>query len=92
MLEEPLVMFALGFVSVEEFVSLAQLISLLLNVLLLFGVDNRCVRNFSSRRHFALLEFLWFLVDGIWSKYELSLPSIGEPNLNSRLGQSNFDG
>jgi hypothetical protein len=50
-------MFALGFVSEEEFVSLAQLISLLLTfnvLLLLFGVDNRCVRNFSSRRHFAL--------------------------------------
>lgn len=59
MLDEPLVMFALGFVSVDEFVSLAQPMSLLLtfNVLLLlmlFGVVNRWVRSFSSRRHFAL--------------------------------------
>lgn len=59
MLDEPLVIFALGFVSVDEFVSLAQLISLLLTfnvllLLLLFGVDSRWVRNFSSRRHFAL--------------------------------------
>lgn len=62
MLDEPLVMFALGFVSVDEFVSLAQLMSLLLTfrvlllllLVLLLGVDNRCVRNFSSRRHFAL--------------------------------------
>lgn len=58
-LEELFAIFALGFVSVEEFVSLAQLISLLLTfkVLLLFGVDNRCVRNFSSRLHLALEKF-----------------------------------
>lgn len=57
MLDEPLVRFALGFVSDDEFVSLAQLISLLLTfrvLLLLFGVDSRWVRSFSSRRHFAL--------------------------------------
>lgn len=45
MLEEPFVMFALGFVSVDEFVSLAQPISLLLTfkvlLLLPFGVDSR---------------------------------------------------
>jgi hypothetical protein len=58
--------FALGFVSVDEFVSFAQLMSLLLAVLLLLtfnellllllllGVVKRCVRSFSSRRHFAL--------------------------------------
>lgn len=50
----------LGFVSVDEFVSLAHATSLLLTfnvlllLLLLFGVDKRCVRSFSSRRHFAL--------------------------------------
>lgn len=65
--DDPFVIFALGFVSVDEFVSLAQLMSLLLTfrvLLLLFGVDNRCVRSFSSRRHFALRvemgEFLTF--------------------------------
>lgn len=43
--DDPFVIFALGFVSVDEFVSLAQLMSLLLTfrvlLLLLFGVDNR---------------------------------------------------
>lgn len=63
MFDEPFVMlFALVFASDDEFVSLAQLISLLLtfNVLLLLLLLVplvRWVRNFSSRRHFAL----WFL-------------------------------
>jgi hypothetical protein len=56
----PFEMFGLGFVSDEEFVSLAQVISLLFTLsvllLLLFGVESRCVRSFSSRRHFALCE------------------------------------
>lgn len=57
MLDEPLVILALGFVSVDEFVSLAQLTSLLLTfnvLLLLLGVDNRWLLSFSSRRHLAL--------------------------------------
>lgn len=61
MLDEPLVMFALGFVSDDEFVSLAQLISLLLTfkvLLLLLGVDSLWVRSFSSRRHFALKQLI----------------------------------
>lgn len=61
MFDEPFViLFALGlFASDDEFVSLAQLISLLLTfnvllLLLLLTPLERWVRSFSSRRHFAL--------------------------------------
>lgn len=87
MLEEPFVMFALGFVSVDEFVSLAQPISLLLTfkvlLLLPFGVDSRWVRSFSSRRHFALLRLKRLNCE--FHFHNLVEPSVREPNLNSRF-------
>lgn len=79
MLDEPLVILALGFVSVDEFVSLAQLTSLLLTfsvLLLLLGVDNRWVLSFSSRRHLALQmtkTFLFTIQNIFWLQAYLRL-------------------
>lgn len=79
MLDEPLVILALGFVSVDEFVSLAQLTSLLLTfsvLLLLLGVDNRWVLSFSSRRHLALQmikTFLFTIQNILWLQAYLRL-------------------